>query len=281
MTAGEAKAKLEHDVSIVVAGREFGRAATLRWLDYSISVSMVTPADAFSMTLPWSYEAWRICKPDAPAQVKVDGAAIITGFIGSQRRDAAAGTIAITGRDKVGRLVQESAPQVNFDGLTMTALMQLCASPWFGKVSLTNARNRRVLRGKGHKTPDTSKVYVDTRSGTRVEPGQFRWAVIAELAEQAGYTVWSSGDGKELIVGQPDYAQAVQYRFRLAASTDPRGSSNVLNITTENSTDDRYSMITVLGHGAGTDGNYGTGPADRAGAVKNNARTPFGDGLDF
>jgi prophage tail gpP-like protein len=105
--------------------------------------------------------------------------------------------------------------------------------------------------------------------------------VIAELAEQAGYTVWSSGDGKELIVGQPDYAQAVQYRFRLAASTDPRGSSNVLNITTENSTDDRYSMITVLGHGAGTDGNYGTGPADRAGAVKNNARTPFGDGLDF
>jgi hypothetical protein len=79
---------------------------------------------------------------------------------------------------------------------------------------LSNARNRRVLRGQGKRADGVEPVRLNTRVGTRLEPGQTRWTVIEELLGQAGYLAWSAGDSAELVIGQPNYDQEVQFELR-------------------------------------------------------------------
>ncbi len=259
----------KHVVSVVVGGKEIGG-----WTEYQIDSSILNPADSFSLSRAFDRDAFDLCRPDAPVKVAIDRVPIITGFIDDREDPAADGTLAIRGRCKGGRLVQESAPSVSYEGLRLAALVTKLADPWFKKVSLSNARNRRVMRGRGRKARDSNKVYIDSQVGTKIEPGQMRWQVIAELCEQAGYLAWSSCDGTELILGQPDYDQEAQYHFKV-------GDSGVLDVVPKDSVGDRYSMITVLGRGAGTDANYGYPVASRAGAAKNNPATIYGEGKDF
>ena len=269
--------KRRHDVRVMVDGREISD-----WIDYDIQQSLLSPADSFQFTLPFSSEAFELCRTDRRCKVVIDRVVWMDGFIGKRERDRAAGTIVIAGRDKMGRLVDESAPSVNFQGTTMKSLLEKLAAPWFRTVTFSNARNRRVARGRGHKVRDGRTVYVDQAVGTRLEPGQLRWAAMQELLEQAGYLAWSSCDGLELVVGQPDYKQEAQYRFFVAAEGSSRSSqTNVKNIRQTDSTDDRYSRILYLGGGAGTDANYGAPTSSRFGEAKNNPSTTEGDGRDF
>lgn len=266
-----------HTISVVVDGQQ-----VTGFTEYTIDVGLLEPADSFSLSIPADEAVWRVLRTDRPVKILIDGVAVITGYIDAPDVRWLDGTISVRGRSKIGRLVQESAPAVNYAGKTLVGLVGEIASPWFSKVVLSNARNRKVLRGKGKKVASASAVYVDKRDsiGKRIEPGQMRWAVIEDLCRQAGYTIWESGDGKELVIGQPDYLQEVQYRF-VHAAPGSRRSSNVLDGSVRPSTADRYSKIQVFGSGAGTVVNFGLPPAARAGEVKNNPFTTHGEGRDF
>ncbi|MDQ3153626.1 MAG: hypothetical protein M3R63_18570 [Actinomycetota bacterium] len=268
-------ARRDHAVVIVVDGRSIPG-----WVDYRIDISMIEPADAFSMSLPFDAAAWDLCRTDRRIRVAIDSVVVLDGFIDSRRFRASENSLQIAGRDKAGRLVQESAPSVSFEGLTIQPLIARLAEPWFTTVTMSNARNRRVMRGRGKKVKSSDRVYVDSKVGHRIEPGQMRWSAIQDLCDQAGYMCWSSGDGRELVVGQPDYNQEIQYRFHHVAPGSDR-SSNVKDLDILESTADRYSKITVLGSGAGTPVGYGTSAASRVGEAKNNPDTPNGDGADF
>lgn len=266
-----------HRVSIVVDGSEVSRP-----LSYEITNSLLDASDSFSFVGAWSREMWELCRTDRPVRVIIDGTTRITGYIDSRRKQSSDGTITITGRDKIGRMVQESAPQVNFSGLTLKSLAEkiAIAPHLFQSVVFSNAKNRKVLRGKGHKARDSGHVYVDQAVGTRIEPGQARMAVLNDLLEQAAYSAWSSGDGRQLIIGQPDYRQEVQYRFVQAAQGSSR-SSNVEDMSIEDSVADRFSRYLYLGAGPGTDANYGIAPSTRYGEAKDVDATADGTGRDF
>lgn len=274
-----AKVNREHEVAVVVADREIRG-----WTDYSIDVGVIEPSDSFSMGLPFDRKAWDYVRADRRLKVTIDGVVILDGFLDSRRASSADGTIQITGRDKVGRLVQESAPGVVYKGKLLTALVLELASPWFSRVVLSNARNRRVMRGKGRKASDTGRIWVDARSSKYIEPGQPRWSVIEELCQQAGYLCWSSADGSELVIGQPDYEQEIQYQiYQAPYEGSPRQATTpgLLDLVVEESTADRYSRIIVLGAGPASAVNYGPTVAKRSGEAKNNPSTVDGDGLDF
>jgi prophage tail gpP-like protein len=250
------------------------------WTDYTVKTSLVDAVDTFSLRMPWTSEAWRLLAPDRPVRIILDGVAVVTGFLDESEIPPDDEVISVTGRDRCGRLVQESAPAIDYRGLGVKELVGRLASPWFQMVTLSNARNRRVLRGRGARAAVGSEpVRLDTRVGTRLEPGQMRWTAIDELLGQAGYLAWSAGDGSELVIGRPNYDQAVQFHFR--RPTPGSRGGNVLGLGVRRSTADRYSRIIVLGSGAGTDASYGLAVSARAGEAKDNPLTVDGEGRDF
>ena len=142
-----------------------------------------------------------------------------------------------------------------------------------------------MQRGKGKKARAAGDpVVLRTRRsiGSRVEPGQSRWQVIQDVCGQAGYLCWPSGDGLELIVGEPNYDQEVQFKFFMPMADSTRqNESTVLGMGQRRSTAARYSRIIVVGSGTGTATNYGAAVASQYGEAKNNPASVDGDGIDF
>jgi len=274
----------EHSVALRIGGQ-----VVERWTDYQVATSLLQPADAFSLTLaPATRDVWDLCRPDAEVQVLVDDTKIVTGFIDDRRRQVDRGggaVLTVTGRDKGGRLVDESAPLLAFDGLGIQQLAERMAGEWFPTVTLSNARNRRLIRGSGARglARASREPPIDTkpRARKKVEPGESRWQVLAAFLEEAELLAWSSADGQEFVVGLPNYEQEPQYRFFAPApgSTKER-DGNVLSWTIEDSVAERYSTITVCGAGRGDSSHYGDAVINRRAQARNGDGTD-GVGKDF
>ncbi len=269
----------EHKVSVVIGGYEIRG-----WSEYSITTSIVEPADTFEMRLPFDRKAWNLLVPDKPIKIVCDGVTWLNGFLDESPLGEGEEELQIRGRCRIGRLVDESAPSFRYNGLNLDKQIDQVVRPWFTKVTISNARNRRVLRGKGRKAiGGTEPLRVAPRKdGLLVEPGQMRWSVIEELCGQAGLLATSAGDGTELVIFRPNYNQEIQYRFFMPAAGSKRArEGNTIAMAIERSTAQRYSRILVVGSGRGTDSNYGPAVASRYGEAKNNSATPDGDGKDF
>jgi len=270
----------KHRVSIVVEDREIEG-----WKSYQIESSMITPADAFTLTRPFQAEAWNLLRKDARVRVQIDGVTIIDGLIDKRRKSSKAGELEISGRDRCGRLTQESAESINYQGLLLTDAVKRPADPWFTTVTLSDARNRSLRRGKGHRVPSGDEpvtVNIRVPRSGRVHPGMTRWAVIDEICSTAGYIVWSSADGREIFIGKPNTAQSPQY---LIAHGRPGSTTKTtcMDLTWDEDNGDRYSMITVAGAGGSDedDVNFGANVTSRKGRWKDNPAGLDGVGRDF
>ncbi len=270
----------EHTISIVVGGVQLEG-----WETYEIHASMLELDSHFSVRMPFSLDVWNACKPDLPITVLIDDIAVLTGNIDERLVPEDDEAVEIVGRSKGGRLEQESAPSINFANLGMFDLIKQVVAPVGLDVNFSNAANRRVLRGRGKKAKAAGEpIILKTKKviGTRIEPGQSRAQVIVDLCQQAGYAAWITGDGEQLIVGEPNYDQEIQWTFFMPKADSTRGDeSTVLGMGVRQSTADRYSRIICVGSGVGTDVNYGPQVAARYADAKNNPATPDGDGLDF
>lgn len=267
----------QHNVSILVNGKVIEK-----WTNYGIEQDMLKPADSFHMeiTNP-TKEMYALCKKDSAVDVFLDGNVVMTGFIDERHLDKGeeSGTaLYIAGRDKGGRLVDESAPVKSYKGLDVKKLMERLVQPWFPEVTFSNDINRTQLLGlntrlkaalakhsssKGHRArprhSSTKAVYpnLDFDGETRVSrkkvmPGEKRWQVIRSFLEELGLMGWSSADGKQFIVGQPDYTQDVNFNFIMPAQGERRGSAGaILSSSLRDGVTDRYSRIVALGMGAG------------------------------
>jgi prophage tail gpP-like protein len=267
-----------HRVTVTIGPLEIGG-----WLDYEILSTMIEPADGFTLTRPFSLDAWNLCKLDEAVKVAIDGTVILDGFIDDRARDAKAGTMEIAGRDKSGRLVQESIPNVaGWDGLLLDESIRRLSSPWYTANTFSNARNRSVARGKGHKAtagsePAFFKVRgkLDEEHAGRIDPGETRWNVIEQLCSSIGVLCWSSADGRELVIGQPNYSQEIQFLFRHS-----RDGSTVENMRLRESVRDSYALIEMHGAGAGDDADFGDNVVSFMGTAKDGPK-PDGTGNHF
>lgn len=271
----------QHEVSIIVDGQQ-----VKLWDEYEIHSSIIEPADAWSLKMPWGKTGaavWNLCRRDAAIKILIDDTVVISGFLDDRKRRAREGTIQIEGRDRGGRIVQESAPAVAYENLTMVAAAAQLVDPWFTKITLSDARNRNLRRGRkgrripGGEEPLTVNVRV-VRSGT-VHPGQTKGAILEDIVSEAGYAWWSSADGTEVFIGQPNDTQAPQ--FLLAV---PRPGSNlectVLELEHHESNGDRFARIICTGAGGSTERDYGPAVSDRRG-THNDGPNADGTGRDF
>jgi prophage tail gpP-like protein len=269
-----------HDIRVTVEGQQIEG-----WQSGNIESSMITPADSFVMRIAADTKAWLALRNDARVTVEVDGVVFLDGYIDRRQFKGRAGVIEIAGRDRVGRLVDESAPAVNYSGLTITEAVKRLASPWFSELSLTNAKNRRVRRGKGRRVAGGNEplITINVRVPRRgnVHPGETRWNLIHEIVSRAGLIAYSSSDGKELILGKPNRTQPVQYEFALG-SPGSRLRTTVRELDITEDSGERFSMYMCGGVGGQSDTNYGKNVTDNRGVVFDNIfNRKDGTGRDF
>lgn len=268
-----------HSVRVLVEDRQVEG-----WISYSIDSDMLEPADSFSMVRPFDREAWDLLRVDRRVRVLVDDVTVLDGAIDQREKGSQSGTLQIEGRDWGGRLVDESAPVRRFGDRSLAEIAADLVAPWFDRVVFSNARNRAAARGRGRKARagrEPGQLSARRRQELAIEPGDTRWAVLERLLAEYDLLAWSSADGKELIIGRPNYEQEVQYRFFQAAEGSERtAETNVLDLSVLESVAARYSRITVVGAGAGNATNYGENVA-RRGVAKDNITTAGGEGRDF
>lgn len=348
-----------HEVSVVV-----GRVRLPGWKDYSISVDMLQPADGFSMAVQFTPERWRLLHTDARVDVFIDSTRILAGFVDIRKKKSGRGEgtmIQITGRDKTGRLVDESAPLFRYGGLRLKSLAEKIVGitddddPIFERVVLVNTRNRSLLRNsrarqaravreplqnaalglfasaarplglfapaavlastardpranqartrlisasaavlgvlpaaagaleRVERPPKIEPGIFNGRSAPKkVQPGDTRWAVLEEFLREARLIAWSTGDGKDLFVGLPNYEQEPQWFFFEAGSQSDNRDGTNCTIEVVESVADRYSKITCVGAAKATRSNYGKNVTkNRATVFDNPDNTRDGTGLAF
>jgi len=271
-----------HDVTITV-----GQTRIHGWTGYEIECDMLTPADGFSLSLaPATREVWDLCAPDREVQVAIDGTPMLRGFIGERERTVSrdGATMTVAGMDKAGRLIQESMDLVSFRDMRIGDVVEWCVRPWFDRVAFSNARNRDLVRGRrASKARATSEPLIADaqRAPKKVEPGETRWDVMAQLLEGTDLLLWSSADGAEFVVGRPNYDQETQHRFFCAAPRSGRQSeANVVRGAIKENIEERYSQVVVVGASVGDGYSYGRAVTMHRGEAVNGPGIQ-GVGADF
>lgn len=218
-------------------------------VDYSLDLDMLEPTDAFSATLPLDKVTVERTPLDAPFQVYVDGARVLSGWLG-QSEETEDGRLILHGMDKAARLAAESVPGagMSLGQTTLAAAVQRIVAPWFSAVEFSNAENRRLVRGGGSKARSGREPGLTSAQRRqiprRIEAGAKRWEALMSLLEPLRLLAWSRGDGQALVIAAPNYNQAPQYYF-----SEELASSNVMSMGRRRSIDDRYSVIEVSGSG--------------------------------
>lgn len=134
-----------HEVSVVAQGRRVPG-----WKSYTVTQDVLQPANEFSLEVMFSREAWDLLERDVEVSIFLDSTRILSGFIGRREKvsSVSSGSVMrISGRDKTGRLVDESAPLLRYGGLRIKELAEAIAGDLFEDgVELVNTENRSLLR---------------------------------------------------------------------------------------------------------------------------------------
>lgn len=220
--------KPEDEVSLLVGGRHHSN-----WQAYRIDSDLLTPADAWQLTL---------AKPDgvlppgaiagAPVQLQIGGETVLSGRIDDVNHDVSkqSNSLEITGRDGAAVLVDCSAPIFVAKQVTLKEVVANVVKP----LGITR------VRMEARKVPSYDKV--------NVEPGETAWDTLVRAAESAGLWPWFEPDGT-LVIGGPDYNQPVVddlvMRFNGVGN-------NAMGLNYSDSIAERFSHVTVLGQAHGT-----------------------------
>lgn len=281
----------EHDVAVIVEGKRLQTP-----IAYSVDVDLLQPADSFSATFPLDRQTWDLCVLDGEITITIDDVPAINGFVETVSENGD-GSFTVQGRDRTGRLVDESIPGANYpvaSKLLSDVLLDL-VRPWYTAISFSNATDRRLRRGSGTQVTagrEPALTFQQVRAiGRVIDAGTSRWEAVEHVLRPLGLIAWGSADGVTLVVAQPNYSQGIQYTF---FETPAEAQSNVLSMKVSKSTANRYAQIIVSGSGRGL---FVPAPpfvptfageqrpkvvnSNRLGAARDNADTDDGTGADF
>ena len=255
------------------AGLESGDIAS-----FDLTSDMLELADPFTLTAPLTSELWDLTPPDSTVRVFIDDSQVLEGYLDERERtlDRSGSVLSLSGRDKGGRLVDESAPFLTYGNVgDLESLAKSLVAPWFTSVTLSNARNRAQIRGRDRRlahAPQEPTIALDRREARKVEPGETTAQVLTYFLERAGLLGWSSANGREFIIGKPNYSQAPQFFFFAGAAGSSRmRETNILSAVYRESVSERYSEIQAVGSSTGDSENYGPNVTRRTATARSNA----------
>lgn len=211
---------------------QVGDKAHAEWESYEIDSDLLTPADAWQVSLGIN---GRTIPADvvagAPVIVKVGGETVLTGFI-----------------DDVGEPVSKDSHTLTLSGRDRAADLLDCACPIFStqeaslkQIVAAIVRDFKIINHQIR--ADSTR----TRKKVAVDPGVSAWEALARAAEANGLWPWFEPDGT-LVVGGPDYSTPVV--ATLILRKDGNGN-NVLSLDKQESMAERFSKVTVYSQAPG------------------------------
>jgi prophage tail gpP-like protein len=211
-----------------------GNRAHSDWESYDIDSDLMTPADAWRVTLGMQPKTLPpFVQPGEPVQIKVGKDTILSGRIDevSQSIGKSEHTLDISGRDGAAVLVDCSAPIFTARQIGLEDIIAKVVRPLgIGKIRIDAAATAR-------------------REKVQVEPGESAWAMLQAAAEANGLWPWFDPDGT-LVVGGPDYSSAPVATLTLRLDGK---ANNVESLSKTDSVAERHSEVTVLGQTWGTE----------------------------
>lgn len=211
-----------------------GNQAHQSWEDYDIQSDLMTPADAWHVSLGLrTGQLPDFVAPWSPVEIKIGSDTVMVGRVDelADEVNKSEHTLSMSGRDGAAVLVDCSAPIIVARMITLDDIVA------------------KVVRPLG-----ITKVRIDAETTLRrekinVEPGDTAWETLVNVAEANGLWPWFSPDGT-LVIGGPDYS--VPPVATLVMRRDGKGN-NVESIERKRSVASRYSEVTVLGQTHGTE----------------------------
>nr|WP_293595189.1 phage tail protein [Polaromonas sp. 39-63-25] len=198
------------------------------WQSYEIDSDLMTPADAWRVTLA---QAQIVLPPEvvegAAVEVRLNRDMVLSGRLDERNLRVGKGQHDLTlgGRDGAGILLDCSAPVLAGRGLTLEDVVAKLVRP-LGVTRIRIEADTKLLREK-----------------INTEPGDTAWDSLRRAAEANGLWPWFEPDGT-LVVGGPRYDLPAVATLVLRA--DGKGN-NGLTIAERRSIVERYSEVTVYG----------------------------------
>jgi prophage tail gpP-like protein len=207
------------------------------WESYEIDSDLLTPADAFRVTLAQTdLQIPAGVIPGAPVIVSMVSGdngrreVIMRGVLDSREHSLSkrGHDLILSGRDGAGVLLDCSGPIISGQQLTLDQVVAKIVSP----LGIPSSRIRIDAQN------------ARTREKINTEPGDTAWDSLRRAAEANGLWPWFEPDGT-LVIGGPRYDQAPVATLTLDATDATR--NNVLQIKESYSLAERFSEVTVLG----------------------------------
>lgn len=244
--------KTPHEIVIEVGAPERGWVRARGGEAYAVSLDLLTAADAVALRFPFRRELWDAARPDNEVRVLVDGACYVHAIIDSRTFSTGKGDqVSIAGRDIMGRLVDESAPLITYDGLGIVDLVERMLPPGptrnglAQRVATSNARNRQLVGRAGDARGEPAIVPRQRAQERKVNAGETQWSVLHHFLEEAGWLATASGDGTEIVIMRPNFLQVPRYAF--VYNGPGAAGNNVEECTLREDLADSFSSITALG----------------------------------
>jgi prophage tail gpP-like protein len=257
-----------HNFTISVNG-----AAVGDWESYEINQSMRQPASTCALGGPLTDERLKAVPLGAEVQVHIDRRPIFSGYITSRQRRGH--RLEVQCHDRAWRLVRDSAPFVRLSQETLESFAKLMAGDVFGNVTFSNAKNRNLYGRGARRVGSEPPVINGSDEPVKVSPGATRWQALAEILRRADLLAWSSGNGKELVLAKPNFAQEPRYEFRI--SDTKRGTC--IDIAVSESIEQSYRTVNVTGQSRVTprsEASYGDGLGRKGTATDSTYPLPIG-----
>lgn len=222
------------------------------WTRYEIDSDLMTPADAWRVTLAQSQI---VLPPEvvegATVEVRLNRDVVLSGRLDERELRVAAGQheLLLSGRDGAGVLLDCSSPIFSRSGVTLAQLV----------ANITKELGIKQIRIEADKKLLREKV--------NIEPGDSAWDALRRAAEANGLWPWFEPDGT-LVVGGPRYDKPPVATLVLRA--DGKGN-NVLSLAERRSIVERFSEVTVYGQSHAS----GSGAGERDG--RNNIKVTVRD----
>lgn len=219
----------DNTVRLLLGGEEHND-----WESYDVDSDLLTPADAWRMTLGLKDgDLPASVITGTPVEIRVGDDPVMVSRIDSVDDEARKDGLRITicGRDGAAVLLDCSAPIFVARQVTLLEIIDKVVRP----LGITKFRI----------DADSTR----TREKINVEPGDSAWQVLTNAAEANGLWPWFDPDGT-LVVGGPDYTTPPVATLILRRSGQ---GNNVLSLRRHNSIAGRFSEVTVLGQAHGTE----------------------------
>ena len=202
------------------------------WSSYDVDSDLLTPADAWHVTLGPRGSLPASVAPGAPVELRVGGERVMVGRIDEVDCDVSKDgrVYAVSGRDGAAVLVDCDANVGSFEQIGLQDIVTKLVRPLGIQRIRIDADNARL------------------REKVSVEPGDSAWRALANVAEANGLWPWFDPDGT-LVVGGPDYTKPPVAHLVLRTSSQ---GTNVIRLVERRSIHDRFSHVTVLGQARGT-----------------------------